>query len=472
VQYSQLSLLRSFIPWSVPWLACSATLDPCTLHKVKVSCGFEATVEVQRTSVDRPDIFLSSKQLMFPVSRFKDLDFLIQPAQEAINEAVTAAYHEEARVSLGQNDRLRTSQIIALGVNDPAQFRTKINSRACLMSIKKTVVYFDSITTLETAAALLTASLLKMGYSKTASTNAIQAYHSELAAFDKESISQEFMKADGGIAQASSRHRIVMATDAMGMGINNPDIQTVVQWKQPASLCTLWQRAGRAARGASCTGQFIWLIDPACRTAKVHHEASQTGTRPKKAPAGTLPQDLYDVINSQICVRRSILEFFGEDVRSYAHPRGAAYCCNLCQGDTVFPLTYASKQTQRDGVSQKHQVVAAKTALDRWRRETADSLPLTYSRAVYKLVMPDDVLDKVSRSASFINTVDSLELLVGHRWAACKDHAAIVIEILKRACKESAEEKTSKYGTRKRQPLQDITNLSQSRVMKQQKVNQ
>lgn len=102
--------------------------------------------------------------LMFPVSRFKDLDFLIQPAQEAINEAVTAAYHEEARVSLGQNDRLRTSQIIALGVNDPAQFRTKINSRACLMSIKKTVVYFDSITTLETAAALLTASLLKMGY--------------------------------------------------------------------------------------------------------------------------------------------------------------------------------------------------------------------------------------------------------------------------------------------------------------------
>jgi hypothetical protein len=129
-----------------------------------VSCGFEATVEVQRTSVDRPDIFLSSKQLVFPVSRFKDLDFLIQPAQEAINEAVTAAYHEEARVSLGQNDRLRTSQIIALGVNDPAQFRTKINSRACLMSIKKTVVYFDSITTLETAAALLTASLLKMGY--------------------------------------------------------------------------------------------------------------------------------------------------------------------------------------------------------------------------------------------------------------------------------------------------------------------
>lgn len=106
------------------------------------------------------------------------------------------------------------------------------------------------------------------------------------------------MKADGEITQVSSRHRIVLATDAMGMGINNPDIQTVVQWKQPASLCTLWQRAGRAARGASYTSQFIWLIDPACRTAKVHDEASQTGTGLKKPLAGTLPQDLYNVINS------------------------------------------------------------------------------------------------------------------------------------------------------------------------------
>lgn len=472
VQYSQLSLLRSFIPRGVPWLACSATLDPRTLHRVKELCGFEAAVEVQRTSVDRPDIFLSSKQLMFPASGFKDLDFLIQPAQEVINEAVTAVYHDEARVALGQKDRSRASQIIALGVNDAAQFYTKINSRTCLMSVKKTVVYFDSISTLETAAALLTASLVKMGYSKTAAMNAIQEYHSELATFDKESISREFMKADGETAQVSSRHRIVMATDAMGMGINNPDIQTVVQWKQPASLCTLWQRAGRAARGASCTGKFIWLIDPACRTAKVYHEVSQTGTGSKKPPVGTLPQDLYNVINNQLCIRKSILEFFGEDVRSYTHPRGAAYCCNLCQGETVFSLEYSSTRTQKDGVSQKHQVAAAKAALDRWRRKTADSLPLTNSRSIYKLVMPDEVLDKVSRSASFINTVESLELLVGHRWAAYKDYAATVIEILKRACGESAQEKISKYGTRKRQPLQDITNLSQSRVMKQQKVNQ
>ena len=39
VQYSQLSLLRSFIPRGVPWLACSATLDPRTVYRVKELCG-------------------------------------------------------------------------------------------------------------------------------------------------------------------------------------------------------------------------------------------------------------------------------------------------------------------------------------------------------------------------------------------------------------------------------------------------
>ncbi|KAH8743470.1 hypothetical protein F5883DRAFT_352763, partial [Diaporthe sp. PMI_573] len=57
---------------------------------------------------------------------------------------------------------------------------------------------------------------------------------------------------------------IIMASDAMGMGINNPDIKQVVQWKQPSTLCALWQRAGRAARDSSMTGNFIWFVESWC----------------------------------------------------------------------------------------------------------------------------------------------------------------------------------------------------------------
>jgi superfamily II DNA helicase RecQ len=50
-------------------------------------------------------------------------------------------------------------------------------------------------------------------------------YHSELSEEMKGRVSQEFVRSE-------SIHRIVVATDAMGMGINNPDIIHVVNWKQ------------------------------------------------------------------------------------------------------------------------------------------------------------------------------------------------------------------------------------------------
>ena len=200
------------------------------------------------------------------------------------------------------------------------------------MKICKTVVYFDSIAELEAAFALLTAALIRSGCSKTAARNAICAYHSELADFDKISISQEFVKPDCQRAQDSSRHRIILATDAMGMGINNLDIRLVVQWKQPATLCTLWQRAGRAARGADIRGEFVWFVEPWCTAASMPRDGFQ-GASHSSTSQSRLPQELLGVINSQSCIRKSILNFFGEDAMSSLHPAGASSCCSLCRGD-------------------------------------------------------------------------------------------------------------------------------------------
>ncbi|RTE68121.1 hypothetical protein BHE90_017502, partial [Fusarium euwallaceae] len=188
------------------------------------------------------------------------LEFLIKPVEQAVKDAVVEYSSNQARAALALGDIQGAARLISLGIREPSngQLGHGFNSRQCCMKICKTVVYFDSIAELEAAGALLTAALMRAGCSKTAARNAIQAYHSELADFDKTSISQEFVKPDCQRAQDSSRHRIILATDAMGMGINNPDIRLVVQWKQPATLCSLWQRAGRAARGADIRGEFIW----------------------------------------------------------------------------------------------------------------------------------------------------------------------------------------------------------------------
>jgi superfamily II DNA/RNA helicase len=40
-----------------------------------------------------------------------------------------------------------------------------------------------------------------------------------------------------------------------------PNIEIVVQWKAPSDICTLWQRFGRAARGAGKTAVAILLVE-------------------------------------------------------------------------------------------------------------------------------------------------------------------------------------------------------------------
>jgi len=94
----------------------------------------------------------------------------------------------------------------------------------------------ETITEIVAAEDLMIKWLRHIGCDETSANMAVQAYHA----------------------------RIILATDAMGMGIDNPDICLVIQWRQPDSVCTLIQRAGRAARGKNKTGKFLWLVESWC----------------------------------------------------------------------------------------------------------------------------------------------------------------------------------------------------------------
>ena len=83
--------------------------------------------------------------------------------------------------------------------------------------------------------------LIRAGCSKTFAIDAVQAYHSELAESDKRRISTEFEKPDTESILDSSMHRIIIATDAMGMGIDNPDILLIIQWGVPPDMRALIQ---------------------------------------------------------------------------------------------------------------------------------------------------------------------------------------------------------------------------------------
>src|SRR4051794_16349592 len=90
--------------------------------------------------------------------------------------------------------------------------------------IPKTMVYMEYITDIELAEHFLINRLVAIGISMKVASDTIKCYHSELAEDDKRAISTQFARRDSDCLMDCSKHRIILAIDAMGMGINNPDM--------------------------------------------------------------------------------------------------------------------------------------------------------------------------------------------------------------------------------------------------------
>ncbi len=76
-------------------------------------------------------------------------------------------------------------------------------------------------------------------------------YHGRLPAAERQAAQDAFME---------NRCRVLVATNAFGLGIDKPDIRFVVHYQMPASLDAYYQEAGRAGRDgqeATCTLMFL-----------------------------------------------------------------------------------------------------------------------------------------------------------------------------------------------------------------------
>jgi DNA helicase II / ATP-dependent DNA helicase PcrA len=67
------------------------------------------------------------------------------------------------------------------------------------------------------------------------------AYHAGLTNDERRDVEEQFLVGDCDV---------IVATNAFGMGIDKSDIRSVIHWSTPASPESLYQEAGRAARGA------------------------------------------------------------------------------------------------------------------------------------------------------------------------------------------------------------------------------
>ena len=138
--------------------------------------------------------------------------------------------------------------------------------------LKKIIVYVNSIAMCERMYIWLYSSLKDRAFDgkKDVQNRLVEMYHAHTDIASKERILTEFKKSNGTI-------RCLIATVAVGMGIDIPDISIVIMWGLPPSMLQLWQEAGRCGRdGRSCLTityaypRSVSLPCNTCRTKGIH----------------------------------------------------------------------------------------------------------------------------------------------------------------------------------------------------------
>ncbi|TFY59898.1 hypothetical protein EVJ58_g5478 [Rhodofomes roseus] len=218
--YGSLGTVRAHLPSGTPVIAVTATLTARVrrdlhnqLHIPKIGSKF---VNVGN---DRPNVSIVVRACEYPQYTYADLDFILP---ETINNAddIPKTYLYVDNIEEGNNilDHLgallqkRNPHLYECGILRP--FNATMSSQY--------------------------------------RTHAMAAFRSNA------DYSQGDVIADG---MNIGPIRVLVCTDAAGMGCNVPDVDRVVQWKLPKTFSNFIQRAGRAARGRGRKGIAILLVE-------------------------------------------------------------------------------------------------------------------------------------------------------------------------------------------------------------------
>ncbi|TKD07493.1 ATP-dependent DNA helicase RecQ [Polyangium fumosum] len=146
-------------------------------------------------------------------------------------------------------------------------------------------------------------------------------YHGGTAAPERARISAAF---------AARETRVLVATNAFGMGVDRPDVRIVVHAETPGSLEAYYQEVGRAGRdGLDARG--LLLVTPKDlalrrRLCRLGPDGAPT-TRAEAARALGRLAELVRYIDGKTCRHRILLRHFGDDPRVID---GGCGRCDVC----------------------------------------------------------------------------------------------------------------------------------------------
>ncbi|KAF9537319.1 hypothetical protein CPC08DRAFT_809291 [Agrocybe pediades] len=265
--------------------------------------------------------------------------------------------------------------------------------------------------------------------------------------------------------------RVLICTDAAGMGCNIPNIDVVVQWKLPTCVSSFVQRAGRAARDATRTGIAVLLVEKSAFEVDIskidedRESSNRTSTRKgvrqslahPKAPKGysikhgvqrgthngmadehpskagvpldsELPDEgLYTLVQTGKCRREVLTEIYDNK-----QPSPTVACCDLCDPSLLNRVRPGEPETATRKASVKTGMLneEVKHALQEWRRTIWDR---DFGDSIFdsSIILKDETVETLS-SIGPIAQLNELEKVTGDDWPWFAQYGDELLEEMKR----------------------------------------